>query len=142
MNLKDAEPVRIIGTGVLVIFVGIVVDTYYHTQVSGGEPTRAILFGHSLFVIGILIASYGSLHGYRTKSGYQKKALLAMTAVAAFGAVGRALDDAFHLMDQHTTVYNTIGHALWGVGFFGILLTLIAMYVLPRWISDGSKQAA
>lgn len=119
-----------------------VIDSYYHSQVAQGEPTRAILYGHSLFIVGILIASYGALRGYRTASGFEKKILLVVCVVTAVGSVGRALDDAFHLSDVHTSVYNTIGHALWGIGFFGLILTLVALYVLPRWFSDSSEQAA
>lgn len=132
---------KIIGAGILTIFVGLALDSYYHSQVAADEPTRAIMFGHVPLIVGVLIVSYGALRGYRTSSGYRKKTLLVMTLVAAVGAFGRAFDDVFHLMDEHTTVYNTIGHTLWGIGFLGVILTLVALYVLPRWVSDSSEQA-
>lgn len=35
-----------------------------------------------------------------------------------------------------------IGHTVRGIGFIGLILSLVALFVLPRWVSDFSEQAA
>lgn len=142
MKLNEMKDTKLIGVGVLLIFVGLAIDTYYHAEVGQGEPTRVIMFGHVPLAIGVLVAGYGAYRGYRSSTGLRRKTMLVLTVAAGIGAFGRIFDDVFHVRNVHETAYNTFGHTVWGIGFLGLILSLVALFVLPRWVSGFSEQVA
>lgn len=130
---------KIIGGGLLIFFIGVIADSYWHAQV-GGSVTREIVFAHLPLSIGVAVVAYGAVREYDDSSGFRRKAMLVLTVLASAALLGRVTDDIFHLMGDHETVYNTAAHTVWGVGFVGMLITFLAALVLPRWFDVSSEQ--
>lgn len=131
---------KIVGIGLLIFLIGVVADTYWHAQL-GDEGTREIVFAHLPLSIGIGIIAYGAWLKSKESVDIQAKILMVLTVLASGALVARITDDIFHIMDQHDTVYNTVAHTVWGIGFLGMLLLLIAAAVVPKWLDVSSGQA-